>query len=225
MTAEAIKLCNPTTIHSRSTECHNQDKVSIGTIAARDARSIVELTQNIAAIHLMACCQALELRGIERAARRRSRPSGSSVSLLLFMDRDRYPDVDIAATVGLIQSGVLAQTAALTQLREPLVGRAGKDPGVSGSRSVTFNFRLRERSMTRTVKAKVAHRWPGADGRRRASSSPPAAAAARARTHPRRRHRRCPAVELDQYGKGTGAGTYLTGASGRAVYLWACRHL
>ena len=68
MTAEAMKLCNPTTIHSRSTECHNQDKVSMGTIAARDARSIVELTQNIAAIHLMACCQALELRGIEQCS-------------------------------------------------------------------------------------------------------------------------------------------------------------
>ncbi len=57
----------PATIFSRSTEAHNQDKVSMGTIAARDARSIVELAQNIAAIHLMACCQALELRGVEKA--------------------------------------------------------------------------------------------------------------------------------------------------------------
>ena len=47
MTAEAMKLCNPATIHSRSTECHNQDKVSMGTIAARDARTIVEIAQNI----------------------------------------------------------------------------------------------------------------------------------------------------------------------------------
>ena len=68
MTAEAMKLCNPATIHSRSTECHNQDKVSMGSIAARDARTIVEIAQNIAAIHLMACCQALELRGLERCS-------------------------------------------------------------------------------------------------------------------------------------------------------------
>ena len=43
LTAEALKLCNPASIHSRSTEAHNQDKVSMGTIAARDARTIVEI--------------------------------------------------------------------------------------------------------------------------------------------------------------------------------------
>ena len=111
MTAEAMHLCSPTTIHSRSTECHNQDKVSMGTIAARDARSIVELTQNIAAIHLMACCQALELRGIEQC----SAPTVDAFEIVReripFMDRDRYPDVDIAATVELIQSGALAHLA------------------------------------------------------------------------------------------------------------------
>src|SRR5512133_3160810 len=63
MAAEAIKLSNPASVHSRSTECHNQDKVSMGTIAARDARSIVELAQHIAAVHLIAVCQALDLRG------------------------------------------------------------------------------------------------------------------------------------------------------------------
>ena len=54
LTAEALKLCNPASIHSRSTEAHNQDKVSMGTIAARDARTIVEILQHIAAIHLIA---------------------------------------------------------------------------------------------------------------------------------------------------------------------------
>ena len=37
----------------------------MATIAACDARSIFELAQNVAAIHLLACCQALELRGVE----------------------------------------------------------------------------------------------------------------------------------------------------------------
>ena len=111
MTAEALKLCNPTTIHSRSTECHNQDKVSMGTIAARDARSIVELTQNIAAIHLMACCQALELRGIEQSSPATIESFRIVREVVAFMDRDRYPDVDIAATVELIQSGALAAPA------------------------------------------------------------------------------------------------------------------
>ena len=108
MTAEAMHLCAPTTIHSRSTEAHNQDKVSMGTIAARDARSIVELSQNIAAIHLMACCQALELRGLERASPRSQEAVRRVREHVPFLDRDRYLDVDIATTVALIQSGAMS---------------------------------------------------------------------------------------------------------------------
>jgi phenylalanine ammonia-lyase len=109
MTAEAMHLCAPTTIHSRSTEAHNQDKVSMGTIAARDARSIVELAQNIAAIHLMACCQALELRGIEKASPRSQEAFRRVREHIPFLDRDRYLDVDIATTVALIQSGAMSE--------------------------------------------------------------------------------------------------------------------
>src|SRR5207237_4637401 len=99
MTAEAIKLCNPATITSRSTEAHNQDKVSMGTIAARDARSIVELAQNVAAIHLIACAQALELRGVERASSRTQEVFCQVREQVPFVDRDRYLDGDIATTV------------------------------------------------------------------------------------------------------------------------------
>ena len=99
MTAEAMKLCNPATIHSRSTECHNQDKVSMGSIAARDARTIVEIAQNIAAVHLIASCQALELRGVDQASPRTVGAFRLVREQVAFLDRDRYLDVDIAATV------------------------------------------------------------------------------------------------------------------------------
>jgi phenylalanine ammonia-lyase len=108
MTAEAIKLCNPATIHSRSTECHNQDKVSMGSIAARDAHTIVELARNIAAIHLIACCQALELRGSELCSPRTREAFGLVRSRVAFLDADRYMDEDIASMVDLIQSGALS---------------------------------------------------------------------------------------------------------------------
>ncbi len=105
MTAEAMKLSGPATIYSRSTECHNQDKVSMGAIAARDARTIVELAQNIAAIHLIACSQALELRGLERC----SPPTRQAVALVReqvpFLDGDRVMDEDIAAVVEMIRAG------------------------------------------------------------------------------------------------------------------------
>ena len=61
-TAEALKNTMPASVFSRSTECHNQDKVSMGTIAARDALRVLELTEQVAAAHLLACSQALKLR-------------------------------------------------------------------------------------------------------------------------------------------------------------------
>jgi len=61
-TAEALKNTMPASVFSRSTECHNQDKVSMGTIAARDAIRVLELTEQVAAGHVLACGQALKLR-------------------------------------------------------------------------------------------------------------------------------------------------------------------
>jgi histidine ammonia-lyase len=61
-TAEALKLTMPASVFSRSTECHNQDKVSMGTIAARDALRVLELSEQVAAACTIACVQALRLR-------------------------------------------------------------------------------------------------------------------------------------------------------------------
>lgn len=61
-TAEALKLTMPASAFSRSTECHNQDKVSMGTIAARDCLRILELTEQVTAASLLAATQAIEIR-------------------------------------------------------------------------------------------------------------------------------------------------------------------
>jgi histidine ammonia-lyase len=61
-TAEALKQTMPASVFSRSTECHNQDKVSMGTIAARDALRVLELTEQVVAGMLIAVRQAMALR-------------------------------------------------------------------------------------------------------------------------------------------------------------------
>jgi histidine ammonia-lyase len=61
-TAEALKHTMPASVFSRSTECHNQDKVSMGTIAARDALRVLDLTEQVAAGALIASRQGLALR-------------------------------------------------------------------------------------------------------------------------------------------------------------------
>lgn len=69
-TAEALKQTMPASVFSRSTECHNQDKVSMGTIAARDCLRVIELTEQVAAAMLLAARQGLALRvRIDPAAR------------------------------------------------------------------------------------------------------------------------------------------------------------
>lgn len=62
-TAEALKQTLPASIFSRSTECHNQDKVSMGTIAARDASRVLDLCDQVVAALALAAAQALRLRG------------------------------------------------------------------------------------------------------------------------------------------------------------------
>lgn len=61
-TAEALKLTMPASVFSRSTECHNQDKVSMGTIAARDCLRILQLTEQVVSASLLAAIQALGIR-------------------------------------------------------------------------------------------------------------------------------------------------------------------
>jgi histidine ammonia-lyase len=109
LTAEALKLTMPASVFSRSTECHNQDKVSMGTIAARDALRIVELTEQVLAISMLAVAQAIDLR-VRAGGRCRPR------SLLLrdlvrerapFVDADRRQDGDIAEMVSMIRNDEL----------------------------------------------------------------------------------------------------------------------
>ncbi|MFW5969550.1 MAG: HAL/PAL/TAL family ammonia-lyase [Halofilum sp. (in: g-proteobacteria)] len=63
--AEALKLTMPASVFSRSTESHNQDKVSMGTIGARDCLRVLTLTEQVAAATLIGASQGIWLR--ERA--------------------------------------------------------------------------------------------------------------------------------------------------------------
>jgi histidine ammonia-lyase len=106
LAAEALKLTLPAASFSRSTESHNQDKVSMGTLAARDALRVVELAETVAAIGLLAGCQGVELRGgplpprlgALLAAVRREVPGLSA---------DRRQDLDIARALTLHRSRAL----------------------------------------------------------------------------------------------------------------------
>lgn len=60
--AEALKTSLPSSVFSRSTESHNQDKVSLGTLAAREGVRVLELTEQVLAAGLVAGTQGAHLR-------------------------------------------------------------------------------------------------------------------------------------------------------------------
>jgi histidine ammonia-lyase len=103
-TAEALKLTMPASVFSRSTECHNQDKVSMGTIAARDCLRIIELTEQVAAACLLACVQAVELRGglVELSASSQSTVNGLREQVKR-LTSDRAMEADLRVCLELIR--------------------------------------------------------------------------------------------------------------------------
>ncbi|MCH8083531.1 MAG: aromatic amino acid lyase, partial [Myxococcales bacterium] len=107
LTAEALKLTMPASAFSRSTESYNQDKVSMGTIAARDCRRILELSETVAAISLLAVCQALDLRkgGSQLRAPLALRDTVRKVAATV--TEDRRQDRDIERVLGLLRDGSL----------------------------------------------------------------------------------------------------------------------
>jgi histidine ammonia-lyase len=112
LTAEALKLTMPASVFSRSTESHNQDKVSMGTIAARDALRVIELTHSVLAILQLAVCQAVDLRR-SKGCHGRSVELHKAVRAAVTMnDADRRQDLDIDSVLKLYRTGGLPIGAA-----------------------------------------------------------------------------------------------------------------
>ena len=95
-TAEALKQTMPASVFSRSTECHNQDKVSMGTIAARDCLRVLELTEQVCAAMLIAARQGLALRGAPLSAALQAF-AGDLDRRVAFVAEDRALDTDLVA--------------------------------------------------------------------------------------------------------------------------------
>lgn len=108
-TAEALKLTMPASVFSRSTECHNQDKVSMGTIAARDCLRVLQLTEQVAAASVLAATQALALRKKQGELRDEQLTNAvramqdSVLAEFAFVDEDRPLEADLRHTIARIQ--------------------------------------------------------------------------------------------------------------------------
>ncbi len=110
-TAEALKLTMPASVFSRSTESHNQDKVSMGTIAARDCLRVLELTEQVAAAHTLAAVQALRLRIRQQDNTLVPVPlrefADEVTASSAFVEEDRALEFDLRSVTARIAAGIL----------------------------------------------------------------------------------------------------------------------
>ncbi|MBN9801335.1 aromatic amino acid lyase [Pseudonocardia sp. UM4_GMWB1] len=104
-TAEALAGCMPAGVFSRSTESHNQDKVSMSAPAARSSRAVLEPASEVAAIHLLTACQAVDLRGPEQSSPACTRVRAVVRRECRFVDHDRALHRDVAAVQRMIADG------------------------------------------------------------------------------------------------------------------------
>jgi histidine ammonia-lyase/phenylalanine ammonia-lyase len=115
LAAEALGRCLPMTIFSRSTEAHNQDKVSMGATAARGARDVLVLVEKVAALHLLALCQAVDLRGPSKlGATRALHDAVRRVSSAVGPDREL--DEDVKRVLAALHAGDLTRAIQIAAL-------------------------------------------------------------------------------------------------------------
>ncbi len=107
MAAEALKQAIPASLFSRSTELHNQDKVPMATTAARDLIRVLELSEQVVAIGLLAACQAHDLRGFAPAGRIGA-VHGAIRAVVPRLREDRRMDLDLQAVLERIRAGELS---------------------------------------------------------------------------------------------------------------------
>ena len=115
LVSEHKVLAHPASVDSIPTSANQEDHVSMGSIAARHARTVLEGVERIVAIELLLAAQALDLRldlvpgaapglGVAEALTRLR-------TQVAHLDADREPGPDLAAATALVHDGILVDLA------------------------------------------------------------------------------------------------------------------
>ena len=116
LVSENKVLAHPASVDSIPSSANQEDHVSMGTIAARKASSIIENSGRVIAMELLAACQALDIRAselgfasIQDSLSPKTLPVYEVIrSVVPGLDHDRvmYPDID--AVFALVSDGTIA---------------------------------------------------------------------------------------------------------------------
>ncbi len=117
LASENKVLAHPASADSVPTSANQEDHVSMGSIAARHARLVLEHVEQILGIELIVAAQALDLR-LSRDEAAGAAPGAGVIEAhrlirgrISHLDRDREPGPDIAAATELVRSGALEALA------------------------------------------------------------------------------------------------------------------
>ena len=108
LSADVIKNTTAASIHSRSTESMNQDKVSMGTTAALDFAKMLEPLELMLSIAFMGVAQAVDIRGKELVSPTLLKHYHSIREFANPLLEDRRMDLEILSVRKILQSGKLA---------------------------------------------------------------------------------------------------------------------
>jgi histidine ammonia-lyase len=122
LVSEHKVLAHPASADSIPTSANQEDHVSMGSIAARHARSVLTGVERIIAIELVVAAQALDLRLASLATEGGDAASavpGTGVAeahrriraRVAHLDRDREPGPDLAAATAMVHDGLLEDLA------------------------------------------------------------------------------------------------------------------
>lgn len=100
-------LCHPATVDSIPTSANKEDHVSMGTIAARKARAVVDNAQKVLAIELLCAAQALDLFTDLKGGIGTQRAYAAIRSRISHLEEDRLLAHDIDGAVELIKRGTI----------------------------------------------------------------------------------------------------------------------
>lgn len=109
MTADNAVLAAPASVHSVSTNANNQDVVSMGTVAARQAARVIDNVARTVAIELLCAAQLLDLRGAAQAGVGTRAAHATIRTQVAPLIEDRPLRQDVEAICRLIESGELAR--------------------------------------------------------------------------------------------------------------------
>lgn len=117
LVSENKVLAHPACVDSIPTSANKEDHVSMGTIAARKCRSVVENAETVVAIELLCGCQALDLLTRGEPGRGTGAAYRTVRKAVPRLDRDRVLANDIEAVAALLRSGAVERAV------EEAVGR------------------------------------------------------------------------------------------------------